>query len=181
MLVPFGGLVVLGLGEEPEGGLPMAKTAGSQAGSATGFSGGVFVGRDWQFGAAVFGAVADFTALGGADVNFGGGENIDTGWVATARVRAGWAVSDKTLVYATAGAATAGINMETVSGLAIVRTSLTKTGHAAGVGIEQKLFSNWFAKIEYLRHDFGTVKVGTTGTEFKSRLETFKIGLSYRF
>lgn len=181
IIVPVGGLIVMGLGEEPEGGLPMAKSAGSQPGSGRGFSGGAFVGRDWQFGAAVIGAVADFTAVGGADVTFSGGESFDTGWVATARVRAGWAVSEKTLVYATAGAATAGINMETVSGLAIVRTSLTKTGYAAGVGIEQKLFSNWSAKIEYLRHDFGTVKDSASGTDFKSRLDTFKIGLSYRF
>jgi outer membrane immunogenic protein len=79
-------------------------------------------------------------------------------WLSTARGRVGYAHAGW-LYYATAGVAFAGIE-ENVGYLVNAATtaasfSQTRTGVAAGAGVETHLAGNWTAKLEYLYVDLG--------------------------
>jgi outer membrane immunogenic protein len=108
----------------PENGLLIGSTASGDA-SATAFTGGGFIGHNWQNGAVVYGLEADAGAMplhlsvggSGDTLNLGlhnDGDvpsvfnvsaSVSTDWIATARARAGVLVTPSLLVYGTAGIA----------------------------------------------------------------------------
>jgi outer membrane immunogenic protein len=138
---------------------------GTGSESANGGVIGGTLGFNYQTGAFVFGAEADFDASG---INTGTSQSVcnigvacQTGnnWLSTVRGRAGFA-ADRALFYATAGGAFA--NEQTV--VNAVTTTHQRTGWTAGLGVEYAFAENWTAKIEYLYVDLGSKAVTCTST-----------------
>jgi high affinity Mn2+ porin len=118
-------------------------------------------------------------------------------WFATLRGRLGASVTPDALIYATGGAAVAGIwHVGTVfdSNAAVAPlfdiTHRTKIGWTAGAGVEAHLGGNWTGKIEYLHLDFG--HASTTAADplnatpillgLNSRItdDILRVGLNYK-
>jgi outer membrane immunogenic protein len=136
--------------------------------------GGGQIGYNFQFGQLVVGPELDFQSfhLSGSRTagavyaccgskSFSMTQNVSTDWLFTARARAGWA-ADKFLIYGTAGLAETNLKHESAFGDTFgaaedVTDSATKTGWAAGAGVEYALTRNWTVKGEYLHVDFGSV------------------------
>jgi outer membrane immunogenic protein len=80
-------------------------------------------------------------------------------WLDTLRGRVGIATWDNTFVYATGGAAFAGLRDSVAGPGGVVGASVTNnvTGWTAGGGVEWMPFQNWSVKVEYLRIQFPTV------------------------
>lgn len=151
--------------------------------SNSGLVAGAFAGFDRQIGDFVIGGVADIDYVGAPDLVFTGktDTNYDLNWVATARVRAAWAVNDKVLLFGTGGLALAGASGQ-INGLGgPTAISGTHLGYVVGAGAEYRFRDNWSLKGEFLHHDFGTVTAPGATSVFRPRLETFKVGLTYRF
>ncbi len=144
--------------------------------SDSGIVAGVFAGYDHQIGDFVIGGVADIDYVGTSDIVFEGkgNTNYDMNWVATARVRAGWAPSDQLLFYGTGGFAVAGQdgNVGTFAGPLPIKS--TQWGYVIGAGAEYRFASNWSVKGEYLHHDFGTVEVDGSSAIFTPKLDVFR-------
>lgn len=154
-----------------------------ETGASTGVLAGVFAGYDQQFGDFVIGGVADMDYVGTHDIVFQGKSdtNYDMNWAATARVRAGFAPSDKVLLFGTGGIAFAGVsgNLGGASGPNPIKS--TETGYVIGLGAEYRFDNNWSVKGEYLHYDFGKIEAVGSTANFKPRLDAFKIGVAYRF
>jgi outer membrane immunogenic protein len=151
----------------------------------TGGFGGLQIGYNWQFGAVVLGAEADYQWADQTDTTCGGlcGNLVMPGVVfvgvgdatsvyqkvksfSTVRARLGWA-NDGAMIYVTGGGAwmkvdsTESISFGVIPGFATVTSaasfSNTKSGYSIGAGIEMRLFANLTAKIEYLHLDVSGV------------------------
>lgn len=133
--------------------------------SLVGAVGGGQVGFNWQAGAAVFGAEADFQASGvegtlstpclpGLCASY----SQKVTWFGTARGRIGYA-ADGWLLYATGGYAYARLDTDATAtaGPATATFTLrdTRNGWTVGTGIEVQFAPRWSAKLEYLYLDFG--------------------------
>jgi outer membrane immunogenic protein len=173
----------------------------SCATAATGFTGGVQVGYDWQSRYFVYGVVADWTwstakhtvtLTGATSAPF---QTAKIDWFATFRGRMGLAVDD-TMVYMTGGLALGHLKSSTgctspcYSGANFTNAlNKTKVGWVAGVGAEHKFNQNWSVFGEFLYYDFGhasatgqTVANGNVySTEFTHEMFQGKLGLNYRF
>jgi outer membrane immunogenic protein len=129
--------------------------------SASGFVVGPTLGINFQTGAFVYGAEADFdySGMDGKSsspfcssllLTVGVQCETKSNWFGTVRGRAGYAV-DRVLFYATAGGAfgnvEAGVNGNLVGS--------TKVGWTAGAGAEVAVADNWTARVEYLFVDLG--------------------------
>jgi outer membrane immunogenic protein len=104
----------------------------------------------------------------------------------TIRERVGY-VMDRSLIYATAGAAWAHGNWSTAGGPEAIPGSIgdDHVGWTAGVGYEYAFAPRWSAKVEYLYADLGRWQVtedivggGLRTVDLK--LNTIKLGLNYR-
>lgn len=158
-----------------------------------GFFGGAQAGYDWQSGNWVFGGVVDFSISGidGAGPCPGAAGftcAADVDWLATARVRAGYAF-DNILVYATGGLSVSDITyfaFATATGIpAGPGESDTVAGYNIGAGLEMAFNENWSADLHYLYHDFANTSLtvanfGAAGTG-RYNLHTIQFGLNYRF
>lgn len=118
-------------------------------------------------------------------------------WLATFRGRAGFTV-DRILIYGTAGVAVGQVsNSWGWDNGPPIRDSFsvseTRTGYAAGGGIEAMLTQHVSLRAEYLHVDLGTSRNTITGTppmggvpgaftsEFKNTADIGRVGLSYRW
>jgi outer membrane immunogenic protein len=155
--------------------------------NSAGFTGGIQAGYNWQMGNVVLGIEADFEYLGlrGSDGGtfpfpstlpggplgpptafFSTNTSYRTDWLFTLRPRLGWAINNW-LLYATGGLAVGREKFnQTITLLTpFVETasfSTTRTGWAAGAGVEYAFSQHWSIRGEYLHVDLGTVD--TTGT-----------------
>lgn len=189
------------------------RRAGAQATlRSTGFTGGVGAGCNLQEGPWVWGVEADFQAHTGNTSRFqdlvpfglpAGNtvtESFSTRWLATARVRAGFAVTERTLLYATGGVAFMNVNFHDHTNYPAAANdgSITETraGWVVGAGLEYALGLNWSGKIEYLHAGFGTTSFTTqamtvpagvpVANAFLTHNHTLstdivRVGLNYRF
>jgi outer membrane immunogenic protein len=137
-----------------------------------------------------------------ATVNFASFNTaVSTSWIATVRPRFGYA-ADRALFYATAGAAFADVSFSNTylghsgggagnEGGASA-ASQTKTGWAAGTGVDYALARNWVVSLEYLHVDLGSISASglvTTGNantatmnfSTKVRSDIVRGGISYKF
>jgi outer membrane immunogenic protein len=161
--------------------------AGVQSNNPAGFTGGGQIGGNVQRGAFVGGIEADFNYLGlrksasssgaypccGPTTGFVINSSISTDWLATIRGRLGVA-NNNWLFYATGGVAFTDLKANFgftdlcgtylacagalyPPGFEAASISNTKTGYAAGGGIETGLSGNWTARAEYLHVGFGSV------------------------
>jgi outer membrane immunogenic protein len=155
--------------------------AGTGRFDASGFTGGVQAGYNWQITNVVVGLESDFGAFrlqgsrqgSGVLVNSWTGtpftitNSASTDWLWTFRGRAGVAVMPNLLAYVTGGLAVTRIATSTsyvdsnstflgpVAGSS--SGSAVKTGYTVGVGAEYALSNNWTVKAEYLYLNFGSV------------------------
>lgn len=154
------------------------------------------VGYNWQFDRVVVGVEGDAQWGGQKDTACGMTcpETLTQrfNWLATARVRVGYADRGY-LLYLTAGGAWAGLEeTDFFSGAADDYTSTFKTakgGWVAGGGIEAWLFGNWTGKIEYLHFDLGTINhsfpvpeafFAALGSQSRIRNDIIRVGVNYK-
>jgi outer membrane immunogenic protein len=187
--------------------------AGTGSKNALGFTGGGQIGVNWQVNSLVIGAEADINALSGKPKIGPGPFQLAEGgtftlanaasanWLATVRGRVGFA-ADRILVYVTGGAAFANMNFsqsysDDLGGSSTPLTnfsiSSTKTGYAAGAGLEYAVTNNWSVRGEYLyAAGFSALggsylPIATTGNSdlhsgsAKLNISLARFGLNYKF
>lgn len=196
--------------------VPAINSVGGQTIKSNGFNGGGQAGYNKQFGRFVIGAEADFGAHRINKVVTSGDEypcctssfeiaqSVKTNWLFTARPRVG-VTAGPALLYATGGLAMTDVEYNAVfsdndsDALETAEFKKTRTGYAAGGGVEVKMSERWSAKVEYLFADFGRIS-GTSNnltTDFGEGVEAFpentfthsahvkshnfRFGMNYRF
>lgn len=154
--------------------------------SSNGVLGGVVGGYSWQSGPYVIGVEGDFLA---SDISgsrrFNGGLNqvspsINT--MADIRVRAGYAVTPRVLLFGTFGGAWANVDLPITGPGGGIRES-TFFGWSAGAGAEMALNPNWSARIDYQFTDFDSETVSYPGGKqtFDPDANSFRGSIIYRF
>jgi outer membrane immunogenic protein len=176
--------------------------AGMFAGVQAGFNrriGNFFVGVEGDLQTA---GISGASSSSGPGFTYTASASVD--WLATARVRGGYA-SDRMLVYLTGGLALGGLDYDATFKTGNTSVNLggseTQVGLVLGAGLELALRSNWSLKIEYQYLNFGDQAahgayawsstrvvdcrdVVTTGTNTISSnvdtdIHTVRIGLNY--
>ncbi|MHB8884790.1 MAG: outer membrane protein [Methylovirgula sp.] len=147
-----------------------------------GVVGGAHVGYNYQMGQFVAGLEGDIngSSYNGSAVtglgNFGARENIDGS--VRGRLGVAW---DRALIYATGGAAFAGLT-DSYPGASY---SHTRVGWTLGGGVEYAIDNNWSVRAEYRYSDYGTyydfpalVPAGVYNHTTDNRVQ---VGFSYKF
>jgi opacity protein-like surface antigen len=159
--------------------------------------GGVTFGYNHQFDRFVIGGEIDasFTdAEESIDPDGAGGVTefqSDLDWLATARLRVGYAF-DNILVYATAGGAAGETDDQIDTGAGLLNERRSRKGWTAGAGFEWGISENWTAKGEYLYVDLGEETVSNnapilipggvaTSVDFEHVYHMGRVGVNYRF
>ena len=166
----------------------------------SGFAGGGQLGYNWQTGAFVYGVEADLSgldaggtsgflaALPGALYVNQGWAKTSVDWLATARLRAGYAV-DRLLMYATAGLAfggasassgsvgTDGFTVDTFAG----SSSSTRVGWTAGGGGEYAFTDHWIGRVEALYYDLGSANYAVAAQNAQTIAEGLSVTAHHRF
>jgi outer membrane immunogenic protein len=146
----------------------------NQSARMNGWGGGGQAGYNWQYGNWVTGIESDYeymsqkkndgficptgfcAAAGAGPLTGTYTEKLE--WYGTTRLRLGWAIQPKTLIYVSGGLAygefllDGGRLINAVSASPFTRYSV-ETGYAVGGGIEQDLLDRWTWKLEYLLVD----------------------------
>ena len=155
--------------------------------------GGGQVGYNWQAGMYVLGVEADVGYLGIRDTIYPAPDNyvsVKYGWYGTVTGRLGLAY-DRLLTYVKGGAAVASItnaasNLDggVIDPSDFSETKKTRWGWTVGTGFEYALSPSWSVKSEYMFMNFGkqrTTNIDGDSFEHKNQVQSFKIGLNYRF
>jgi len=172
---------------------------GTQASSdikLTGAIGGAQVGCNYQVGAWVFGVEGDFSATNKD------GQEFETAfpnfriqatetWLATARARLGYTVTDRWLWYVTGGGAWTSLRVNNFVPGSVFLTAQEKqtiSGWTVGVGTEYALDYGWSIKSEFLYVNFGSKDFLSAGTPvsdaaFRIKQEDYvwRVGMNYKF
>lgn len=141
----------------------------------SGFTGGVTLGYNWQFGHGIFGLETDYNHFNQdesrsrttvypccAPTSYTLWQNVDVDNIATFRIRAGW-VNPHWMIYGTAGAAHTKINYSEVftdtfaSAYEASSQSHSKGGFVWGAGVEAQWAKHWSIKGEWLHSHFSTM------------------------
>lgn len=141
---------------------------------SNGFVGGVHAGYDWQFGNFVVGVLADLNYMDIKDQQSGFSATPafytverELDYLATARLRAGYAFSDTFLAYATGGVAYGDVKhrflTDTPANVIVSGGQNNNWGYSVGGGAEMKLTSNISFGLEYLYTNLG-------GNDFNANL-----------
>jgi outer membrane immunogenic protein len=194
--------------------------SGTYDADADGASGGAQAGFNWQINGLIVGFEADIqaanieggatgsevlvvnTILGPVDLETTVATTTEVEWFGTARLRAGFAPTQRLLVYGTGGFAFGRTNStssvtavidpsgspETILDNETASSSDTRTGWAAGAGAEFAIDSNWSVKGEYLYTDLGDEEIFSfeedgfsAGLSSDVKFHTVRIGVNYRF
>ena len=133
--------------------------------SANGIVYGAAVGYDIDLGTMVIGAEAELTDstadsdfAGDPETDFGLG-SVDTGRDIYVGARAGFKATENTLVYAKGGYTNARYNFIGSDGTTDYETNLDTDGWRVGAGVEQKIGSNAFAKVEYRYSNYNSGEI----------------------
>ena len=147
---------------------------------------GATLGYNLQTGVWVWGAEGDFdisTMKGSTGCGFGAAtcETKDS-WLATARLRLGYAGWNNWLPYITGGAAGGDIK---ATNSALSSANKTKIGYTLGAGVEYAIWSNWSVKGEYLYVDLGKfdcgIACGAATDNVSLKANVVRAGINYRF
>jgi outer membrane immunogenic protein len=158
-------------------------------------SGGTFggqVGVNWQVQQLVLGVEADWNWVdAGGSANFvvfpgSGLFSSKLSSLATVRGRLGFAVAPATMIYGTGGFAAGRVNNQASNMGRFPDDRQTKSGWAAGGGIEHMFTPNWTAKAEALYVDLGRSTVqGILGPGYVGRYNNTAVvaraGLNYKW
>lgn len=133
--------------------------------SANGIVYGAQLGYDVDLGSMVVGAEAELTDstadsdfAGDPDTDFGLG-SVNTGRDIYVGARAGFKATPSTLLYAKGGYTNARYNFLGSDGETDYETNLDTDGWRVGAGVEQKLGSNAFAKLEYRYSNYNSAEI----------------------
>ncbi len=161
-----------------------------------GFAASGNIGYNWQATNWVVGVEADISS--GLKGNAPGGSRgpqgglicgsgpceFDAKYFGTVRGRVG-VTFDRLLVYGTGGWAYGQVHGEILNPTTFNKGTVTRSGVVGGAGAEYALTPNWSAKVEYLRIDLGSFKVGINGAlnDYKTaaRFNVVRVGLNYKF
>ncbi len=179
------GGTVGGLRADSELGVPAVGFA--QKFKPNGYSVGAFAGFQQQFGSFVAGVEADVDynrASKSTEITPGVVLNAKAPWMGSLRARAGYTLTERTLVYATGGLALSngfeyGI---TAPGFAESWKG-SKYGYTVGVGAEYAFTQNVFGRLEGRYTNFGKQDTVVAGTPITFRDDAFavKAGVGYKF
>jgi outer membrane immunogenic protein len=166
--------------------------------NTNGWLGGALIGYDYQIGAFVIGALADFAGsqMRGTIQSFSNmslnGSKINIDYVGTIRARFGYAV-DRALVYATGGWVYTNIKGTFPMFPSIIGADSayknTVWGWTVGGGIEYAVTDNVIANLEYLylapprvtfASGYSTLYNGA-GLQVKERTSVIRAGVAYKF
>jgi len=135
---------------------------------ANGFVYGAGLGYDYDFGSVVIGAEGEFTDST-AKANFDDGipQNFGLGRVNAKRdlyagARVGFKAAPSTLVYVKGGYTNARFGVLGTDGTDSSRVNIDADGWRLGAGVEQKMGSNAFAKLEYRYSNYSKGEVDFT-------------------
>lgn len=157
-----------------------------------GIIGGGQIGYNWQISPWVLGIVADIQASDmkasgtgaasiGAFTSITESKTAKIDWFGTVRAKVGYAVNN-VLFYGTGGLAYGEVNASTSfndpsagGGPRVFAgsSSSTKTGWAAGAGVDYALSRNWTVGAEYLYVDLGTISTTETQVSGPANASTF--------
>jgi len=141
-----------------------------------GFSGGVGLGYNWQYGQLVYGFETDIQLSGADDAV--PPNKFTSPWFGTLRGRGGFTFNN-VLIYGTAGLAYGGLRGEsTTTGAS---ESKTLAGWTVGVGMEMGLTPAWSIKAEYLYVDLAGRGYAITGVSNGLESSLLRFGANYRF
>jgi outer membrane immunogenic protein len=148
---------------------------------ANGWLLGGTLGYNWQAGQTVLGIEGDWSwaNLDGTGASASGPISTELNWLATGRVRAGYAV-DNYLFFVTGGAAWGKVE---AANRGVGSGSDTRLGWTVGGGVETMLAPNWTAKLEYLYVDLGDKNTYTATGPVQVALTSHivRLGLNYKF
>jgi outer membrane immunogenic protein len=184
-------LDIVGIG--PGGGLQATNNI-----KLSGLIGGAQVGCNYQVASWVFGLEGDF------DATNKDGQEIQTlrptwsvqvteTWLATARARLGYTVTDKWLWYVTGGGAWTSMRVNNfipgaVGPLFTSQEKRTVSGWTVGVGTEYAVGYGWSIKSEFLYVNFGTKDflsptAPNSFSQFRVKQEDYiwRVGMNYKF
>lgn len=136
-----------------------------------GGSSGAYAGYNFQHGNIVYGIENDF------NYNFKNGNETSLKWDASGRARVGYAL-DRTLLFATAGVAAGGGEIDVPS---VGKKDDILIGWTAGGGVEHALTDNILVRGEYRYSDFGSKDFGTAFGDIKADQQKVTFGLGYKF
>jgi len=178
--------------------LPVVSLNGLTANAnGTNVMGGVQAGYNWQIANAVVGVEADLSYIGQNRSSIpvqaiAGTDQLNSrlNGLGTVRARAGWAF-DRLLVYGTGGVAFASIKDQVVNpAFPFTATSdTTRTGWAAGLGVEYAISGPWTVKVEYLHVELpnrsAAAFIGGAMTAyafaFRDKIDIGRVGINYKF
>jgi outer membrane immunogenic protein len=167
---------------------------GSQDFKTRGGMAGGHLGYNFQNGIWVFGVEGDgeWANIKGDDGGFGGvTDAYKVRWQASARGRLGVTPAENVLLYATGGAAFAGMDytLTAIPATAALTNSDTRVGWTVGAGVEWSFLQNWSARLEYRYSDFGSKSISfpaasgiaaqTVNSDYSQH--AIRGGISYRF
>ena len=122
---------------------------------------------------------------------YGDGATLDyvsftSDWIASVRVKAGVALEDGLLIYASGGAAfTNWRETAAGSGNPFDPVEIERTGWVAGIGAAFDLGGGWFGALDYAHYGFGRdVRAGWAAdarTAADTNFDTVTLALNYRF
>ncbi len=146
--------------------------------SASGIVYGAAVGYDLDLGTVVVGGEAELTDstadsdYGNPNSNFGLG-SVDAGRDIYVGARAGFKVTPSTLLYAKGGYTNARYNFIGSDGTTDYKENLDTDGWRVGAGVEQKVGTNAFAKVEYRYSNYskGEIDFEATGIADSDRFD----------
>ncbi len=148
--------------------------------SANGILGGAHIGYNYQFGMFVVGAETDVMMTGIKSTANGAETSLP--WLGTTRIRAGFALNEYIMAYATGGIAYGHVKVGDLTGSNMVFTTPT-VGWVAGGGLEYKITQQLGVRAEYLHVDLDgpsvTNGVQTLGTRVP--VDIVRGGMSYYF
>lgn len=180
---PLGANIAVGSGSTSISGGIVGVTAGYNLQTGDPFVVGMEADFDWA-------DIKGTTPATGAVDACPSGCELKVPWLATARLRFGYAFWDTVLPYVTGGAAIADLNAEAV-GKPTGVAATTNLGWTAGGGVEFVISGAWRAKVEYLYVNLNgfSCNVECSGSlafpggpvSFNVRDNVVRAGLNYRF
>ena len=145
--------------------------------STGGWMAGAFLGWNGQSNNFVYGVEGDigYNWMHDRNSDFGS----QAGWEGSLRARLGYAVSDATLLYVTAGGAAQGHRFIDASGT----DRETHLGWTVGAGVDQKLTDKMFGRLEYRYTDFSRKSYATPAVtaDIKPNNHRISVGLGMQF
>lgn len=141
-----------------------------------GIQGGIYGGYNFQIDQYVFGIESDFVLTDFDETSHG--LKAESDWTSTLRVRAGVALPNEILVYATGGLA---LTDAELSHGAVSQDEILY-GYTIGAGVETYLTKNVTFRAEYLYTDFEDETFNlSSGTSAEFDNHTLRVGVGYKF